>query len=203
MNMTKMYETLQKSRNLRKKEMVYVMGDKCQICGYNKCIKALEFHHINPSEKDFNFDKAKSKSWEITNLELQKCILVCANCHREIHDNFITYPLQSSYNIERANEVRQRIHQLKTHQDTYCSNCGAIILSKATLCPKCFYETRRIVQRPEREILKQEIRTIPFLQIGKKYGITDNAVRKWCKSYNLPSKKKDINNYTDEEWSKI
>jgi len=203
MNMTKMYETLQKSRNLRKEEMVYVMGDKCQLCGYNKCIKALEFHHIDPKEKDFTFDKAKSKSWEITNLELQKCILVCANCHREIHDDLEAFSLKSSYNPERAKEITDRIHRLKNHQNTYCSNCGAIISSKANLCPKCFNETRRIVSRPERNILKQEIRTIPFLQIGKKYGVTDNAIRKWCKFYNLPSKKKEINEYSDEEWIKI
>ena len=183
--------------------MVYVMGDKCQLCGYNKCIKALEFHHINPEEKDFTFDKAKSKSWETTNLELQKCILVCANCHREIHDNLEAFSLKSSYNPERAKEITARIHRLKNHQDTYCSNCGAIISSKAKLCPKCFNETRRIVSRPERNILKQEIRTTPFLQIGKKYGVTDNAIRKWCKSYNLPSKKKEINEYSDEEWIKI
>lgn len=198
-----MYETLQKSRNLRKEEMVYVMGDKCQLCGYNKCIKALEFHHIDPKEKDFTFNKAKSKSWEVTNLELQKCILVCANCHREIHDNLEVFSLKSSYNPERAKEITNRIHCLKNHQNTYCSNCGAIISSKAKLCPKCFNETRRIVSRPERNILKQEIRTTPFLQIGKKYGVTDNAVRKWCKFYNLPSKKKEINEYSDEEWIKI
>ena len=183
--------------------MVYVMGDKCQICGYNKCIKALEFHHINPEEKDLNFNKAESKSWEATKTELQKCILVCANCHREIHDNLKAFSLQSSYNSERAEEITQRIYRLKTHQDTYCSSCGAVISAKAKLCPKCSHELHRIVERPEREVLKQEIRMLSFIKIGEKYGVSDNAVRKWCIGYNLPSKKKDINNYTDEEWSKI
>ena len=201
--MSKLYETLQKSRNKRKEEMVYVMGDYCQICGYNKCIKALEFHHINPKEKDFNFNKAESKSWTITCEELKKCILVCANCHREIHDNMYTQKIVSSFIPERANEITERINRLKTHQDTYCSNCGAIINSQASLCPKCFHQTRRIVERPSREILKEEIRTTSFLQLGKKYGVTDNAIRKWCINYQLPSKKKDINSFTDEEWFKI
>ena len=83
----------------------------------------------------------------------------------------------------------------------YEVNCNAANI--IYLCPKCFNETRRIVSRPERDILKQEIRTTPFLQIGKKYGVTDNAIRKWCKFYNLPSKKKEINEYNDEEWIKI
>lgn len=202
--MSKLYKTLQKSRNKRKEEMVYVMGDCCQICGYNKCIKALEFHHIDPKEKDFSFNKAESKSWTITCEELKKCILVCANCHREIHDNMYTQEIIfSSFIPERANEITKRINRLKTHQDTYCSNCGAIISSRASLCPTCFYQTRRIVERPSCEILKEEIRTIPFLQLGKKYGVTDNAVRKWCINYQLPFKKKDINSFTDEEWFKI
>lgn len=201
--MSKLYETLQKSRNKRKEEMVYVMGDCCQICGYNKCIKALEFHHINPKEKDFNFNKAESKNWTITCEELKKCILVCANCHRGIHDNMHTQEIVSSFIPERANEITERINRLKTHQDTYCSNCGAIISSQASLCPKCFHQTRQIVERPSREILKEEIRTTSFLQLGKKYGVTDNAIRKWCINYQLPSKKKDINSFTDEEWFKI
>ena len=117
--------------------------------------------------------------------------------------NLKAFSLVSSYNFEKANEISQRIHRLKNHQDTYCSNCGAVISAKAKLCPKCFNETKRIVERPSREILKEEIKTLPFLQIGKKYGVTDNAVRKWCKFYNLPSKKQDIKKYTDDEWSKI
>ena len=202
--MSKNYETLQKSRNRRKEEMVYVMGDCCQLCGYNKCIKALEFHHINPEEKDINFNKAETKSWLVTCEELKKCILVCANCHREIHDNMYSQSIiTSSFIPERANEVTERINRLKTHQDTYCSNCGAIISSKASLCSKCFCKTKRIIERPSREILKDEIRTIPFLQLSKKYGVSDNAIRKWCINYQLPSKKKDINNFTDEEWLKI
>jgi hypothetical protein len=51
--------------------------------------------------------------------------------------------------------------------------------------------------------LKDLIRSTPFTQIGKKYGLTDNGIKKWCISYNLPSKKKDINKYTDEEWANI
>jgi len=47
------------------------------------------------------------------------------------------------------------------------------------------------------------IRTTPFLQIGKKYNVSDNAVRKWCINYGLPSKKSDIKNISDEDWVNI
>jgi len=55
-------------------------------CGYNKCLEALEFHHRNPSEKEFNVSsKGHSRSWERVKKEIEKCDLLCANCHREIH----------------------------------------------------------------------------------------------------------------------
>ena len=63
-------------------------GGKCEKCGYNKCIAALDFHHLNPLEKDFSIgNKGYTRSWENIKKEIDKCILVCANCHREIHSN--------------------------------------------------------------------------------------------------------------------
>lgn len=68
---------------------------------------------------------------------------------------------------------------------------------------KSSYPAPRKVERPNREELKTLIRKKSFIQIGKDYGVTDNAIRKWCKAYNLPSLKRDINSYTDEQWGKI
>ena len=73
-------------RKIMKQWAVEYKGGKCQICGYNKCIEALELHHTNPAEKDFNLsDRNIPLDWEVIKKELDKCILVCANCHREIH----------------------------------------------------------------------------------------------------------------------
>jgi len=59
-------------------------GGKCQICGYNKYQGALDLHHIN-GKKEFGIgDKGYTRSWEKVKAELDKCILVCANCHREL-----------------------------------------------------------------------------------------------------------------------
>lgn len=60
-------------------------GGKCERCGYNKCHDALEFHHLNPDEKDFGIGCGNTYSWERTKSELDKCIMLCANCHREEH----------------------------------------------------------------------------------------------------------------------
>lgn len=64
-------------------------GGKCEICGYNKSKRALHFHHVNPDEKDFSLAKYRTRSWETTKVELDKCRLVCANCHAELHDKLI------------------------------------------------------------------------------------------------------------------
>ena len=67
-----------------KQKSVEYKGGCCEICGYSKCISALEFHHKDPNEKDFSIS-GKSISWDRIKKEIDKCILVCSNCHREIH----------------------------------------------------------------------------------------------------------------------
>lgn len=70
----------------RKKVREMALGSKCEICGYNKCIHALEFHHLDSSKKDFALsNKGYTRSWRRVKEELDKCILICANCHRELH----------------------------------------------------------------------------------------------------------------------
>jgi hypothetical protein len=69
-----------------KKELVDYKGGSCEICGYNKSLRALQFHHTNPKEKDFNIGGTTTLN-ETVKKELDKCVLVCANCHSEIHDN--------------------------------------------------------------------------------------------------------------------
>lgn len=82
------YEKVKSFRKKLKKQAVDYKGGKCMICGYNKCIKALEFHHIDPNEKDFSLSSV-SKCFETIKKELDKCILLCANCHREEHDRLL------------------------------------------------------------------------------------------------------------------
>lgn len=64
-------------------------GGCCKICGFNSFLRALEFHHLDPTQKDIEISRAKSIGLERFNKELEKCILVCANCHRGIHDGSI------------------------------------------------------------------------------------------------------------------
>ena len=62
------------------------MGGACNNCGYNKCVGAMEFHHKDPDGKDFGLSaQGLTRSWEKQRIELDKCVMLCANCHREEH----------------------------------------------------------------------------------------------------------------------
>lgn len=79
-----------KNRYARRAKYKLLAGGKCTICGYNKCLDALQFHHRDPSEKDFNISDGiwaigKNVDEIIFKAEIDKCDLVCANCHFEIH----------------------------------------------------------------------------------------------------------------------
>lgn len=73
------------SRQLKLKAVHY-LGGKCSICGYCKSMRSLTFHHKDPSQKDFSIGKHKNLQWETVRLELDKCLLLCANCHGELHE---------------------------------------------------------------------------------------------------------------------
>ena len=80
---------LSRQRNF-KQECVDYKGGECQCCGYNTCNQALDFHHIDPKTKKFGIAKARrARLTEEVLEELDKCILVCSNCHREIHAGYI------------------------------------------------------------------------------------------------------------------
>ena len=81
----KMYEMqIQRWINIKIKA-INLKGGMCCMCGYNKHYGALEFHHTDPSTKEKQWDKLRLCAWDKIVAELEKCILVCANCHREIH----------------------------------------------------------------------------------------------------------------------
>ena len=78
-------------------------GGKCILCGYNKCQRALSFHHLNPKEKDFDLSsRGLTRSWERIKKEIDKCVLLCANCHMEVHDGITQLPTKRQ--VEKQGE---------------------------------------------------------------------------------------------------
>lgn len=84
-------QAVSKRRQKLKEMAVEYKGGKCCVCGYSKYVGALEFHHKDPDQKDFGISSSgTTRSWDKIKIELDKCICVCANCHREIHGKIIS-----------------------------------------------------------------------------------------------------------------
>lgn len=205
------YENVKSSRARLKERIIRVLGGKCVICGYDKCQQALEVHHIDPKEKDFTIAANTNRAYEQISNEIKKCVLLCANCHREVHAGIVQQEFVSSFDVNVDLEIKAELASMKgltidgdkiIHR---CTCCGKEIGrdSSTKLCPECYFKTTRRVERPDRETLKSLIRTTPFTKIADNYGVTDNSIRKWCDSYGLPRTKTEINKYTNIQWAEI
>lgn len=79
-------QTIERFRKYKLQAINY-KGGKCVTCGYNKCPGSLHFHHVEPNKKDPNWKQMRNWKFDKIKNELDKCILVCGNCHGEIHWN--------------------------------------------------------------------------------------------------------------------
>ena len=103
----------------------------------------------------------------------------------------------------KQDNIKYPIRERKLRKSNFCHKCGKEISYNASFCTECFHLERRTCDRPSRDELKSLIRSTSFVQIGKRYEVSDNAVRKWCKSYNLPFRVSDIKLISDEDWVNI
>ncbi|HBT81109.1 hypothetical protein A2757_03410 [Candidatus Giovannonibacteria bacterium RIFCSPHIGHO2_01_FULL_48_47] len=93
-----------KRRKKLKQMVVAYKGGKCVLCGYSKYEGAFDLHHIDESKKEFGLStRGLTRSWEKTKREADKCVLVCANCHRELHGGITQ--LSAARRIEKRGEL--------------------------------------------------------------------------------------------------
>lgn len=139
-------------------------------------------------------------------LSIQNILLNTSMTYEEIHKKFnISLGRISEINTGKVGYNTNLSYPLRNKKKKYiCSICGAEVYKGSKYCIVCANKQNRAVkERPNREELKTLIRTKTFVAIGLMYGVTDNAIRKWCKAENLPTKKQIINAYSDKEWETI
>jgi len=178
-----------------KREAIRLKGGKCADCGWNGNIAAFQFHHRTPSEKKFTISSNPKVSWEKYWEEIEKCDLLCANCHMIRHsDNADPQFLKDVENYKGRELVVSVIPwKNQTHiphsYDHNCQYCNKPFTSSRQVqkycCPNCQSKGRRKCIRPSREELEKMIIEMPMTHIGKKYGVSSVAVKKWCKNYEI------------------
>ena len=197
--------TIQKRQSIRR-QAVKNLGGKCLKCGETREY-LIDFHHVDKDEKEHSFSAliANSKI-ELFFKELEKCIPLCGNCHREFHhfESKDKIKIEEYLEIQKINFWKDEEEREQTYIRHFCDNCGKELSSKKFngLCFEC-YKKKFGRQKPSREELKELVRNNPFTSVAKMFGVSDNAIRKWCIIENIPSKKTNINSYTDEEWLNI
>lgn len=172
------------ANNMRVKiAAIEYLGGECFSCGYSKNPKALEFHHREPSAKDFGIAKYQKSNIDDLKDELDKCDLLCANCHRERHDeiwrNGNTFT-ESLYNDILEKSLRDRSKK----PDTLCG-CGKKISSNAKLCKSCLGKAQEKISWPSDLKLKELVWTKPMSKLSKELGVSDKAIKKRCISKNI------------------
>lgn len=171
-----------KERTIRRKtKLLLIAGNCCSICGYNKNYASLSFHHQDPKLKSFNLDARSigNRSWESIINEFKKCVLLCLNCHSELHNP------QCEVNIKKV-----YVSQLEKNilYSNFCCDCGKEINSKSTRCHKCSTQHRinndvsKINWPPTDEILKL-LEEYSYIAVGKMLGVSDNAIRQRIKTH--------------------
>ena len=148
----------------------------CDICGQEPFWQGKELTLILDHKNGINNDD-----------RLENLHWVCPNCNAQL----------DTTNGKNINHGKRMVN--------YCIDCGKIIGKKSTRCMECENKRRRSteVEKVSREELKTLIRTLPFTKIGEKFGVSYNAVRKWCDKYGLPKRMDEIKKFSDEEWLKI
>ncbi len=169
----------QKIRGLKRKfELIKLKGGKCSSCGYDKNIAALEFHHLDPSQKESKLDTRKLSNSTMENIlkEIEKCILVCANCHREIHS-----PELSLKNVEKLVEKAcPSIVSERSVNKPKCLDCGIGVNYLSRRCRKCSDKAKRIVVRPLKSDLLDERKAHGVPWCSLKYKVSQKTIYRWC-----------------------
>lgn len=176
------YRYLKTWRDKRKQEFINALGGQCciQECGYNKCLDALDFHHLNGETKEYSISHLLSspRRLELIVAEVSKCCILCSNHHRELHSGMIQLPeILPIFNIGCITIKRD-----KHKKCPWCSNTFEASVAKQIYCSSsCQHMAARKAHRPSVEILLKQVCDIGYVATGKLYGVTDNAIRKWIR----------------------
>ena len=192
-----------------RQEYINQFKTKCSQCGMEHPA-ALDFHHIDQSTKRFALSAASKMKLSLEEIkdEIDKCVILCANCHRIEH--FDKYDNTPTVKREPKPKPPKQPRPVVAKQ---CIKCGAEfttdIPEKIYCSTKCRRRTKykhvesttKRPKPPTKEELKELLWKIPTTHIAKKYGVSDTAVKKWARKYKLDKPPRGY--WTKVEWGKV
>ena len=170
----------QKERAFKRKlELIELLGGKCSECGYDKNYAALDLHHLNPDEKDFELNSRLLSNTNIDKIlaEAKKCVLLCANCHREKH-----YPQFDKNNsqtlINSFESINKSVLEPK-NKIVYCSYCNKKFkyVKGKKFCSDTCYELSKNYPMKE-DILNKHLELKTWSGVCEYYNLTYKVLKK-------------------------
>lgn len=164
----------QKERGLKRKyEYILSRGGKCEKCGYDHNLAALEFHHINPEEKEFQIDIRKFANANLNQLkqELDKCVILCANCHRETH-----HPDLSSDQLEVLLQSNKKSFN-STKYKTICPTCEQPFKNNGRVycCDECRNKAKNYPSKAQVEFQYSILHS--WEKVAQYFGVTRRIIQ--------------------------
>lgn len=184
--MSKQSEKVKQWRFNCKARIITAMGGGCCICGYNRCQSSLAIHHLDPKEKDFSLAsiRANPKNWEDIVKELRKCVLICHNCHNEVHEGVSVVPADAiRFNEEYADY--RKIENAYQEVLTPCPVCAKLKRDYLINCSlECAAKSRYRVDWDKVD-LKKELESKTVIALAEELGCSDAAIHKRLKKLGL------------------
>lgn len=174
--------------NFKQACLEYKQTNSCISCGYNKHTTVLDFHHLDPSQKEFNISKYKKYTniSEDLKQELDKCIVLCSNCHREIHLGFLEYKNNKIEKINITTEIQEWVYFKDKPKQLKPKN----IQNNTNQNTKERKSRPTKIEWPSNQELTKIVFEKPIYILAKELGVSDVAIVKHCKKYNIERPKR-------------
>ena len=174
---TKPATYVSKWRATLKTKVLRALGGQCCICGYDKCPSAIDFHHLDPTVKEITFSQllTKNPKWEAVVKEMDKCIALCANCHREVHAGYAQVPADAPRFDENLVE-----HNNTSEAELYdeCPTCSSLKKKTHRFCSVKCQDRKRIVDWKVVDLPALLELHGTYTAVGKLLGVTGAAVKR-------------------------
>lgn len=170
-------------RQKARENLAAAFGGRCTVCGYKKTISALDYHHVDPKEKDHALHKAMRNgyAWSRIVKEARKCTIVCCRCHREIHAGITELPKDYA----QFNEEYVDVIKLRKKEFNECPICGGEKIKSQKYCSvSCAGQSSKRFDITKKEMEKL-IAEKPYEKIGEMFGVSGNAIKKRCRSLGI------------------